>query len=629
MILPMAKLRILGPRARLPATIEALQDTGLLHFAPPAEQSPVRTAPLSPRQARRQRQLGRVLQDVDVALESIGCSAQKGAGIDGSVPSLARHARLALRVRREAQGLTERLARLEEERALIERYRPFFAAFRALEAARGTMPDLIAYHVVLRREQAGALPSLRSALGQILGDTFELYTQALASGEVAALLLVPRSASERIDRLLAETRVQEIPVPHGYGSTLADAIPRMLGRSEQLPGDLAGARAGLEQLSRAQGAALAGTRATIHDQLARYDTLAQAGVTEHAFVIEGWAPQAAEPRLREVLATRLGADVVVEHLGREQWRAEDAPVVLSNPKIFRPFEMLTRVVPLPRYGTMDPTPFVAVFFPMFFGLILGDVGYGLMLATGALAVHYRSKPGTTKRAVARIAGACALFSIAFGIGFGEFFGDLGRRWFGLRPLLFDRGEEVISFLMLALAIGVVHMLLGLVLGAISSARTAHPRAAIGRGLSALMVVVVLIAILAALKALPRAFLTPAVVVVLVTFPIIVILEGIVAPIELFSNFGHILSYARIMALGTSSVMLAIVANQMVGAMGSVVVGALFALLFHLVNFGLSLFTPTIHALRLHYVEFFGTFYSPGGVRYHPLGHWTPKSETTA
>jgi V/A-type H+-transporting ATPase subunit I len=266
---------------------------------------------------------------------------------------------------------------------------------------------------------------------------------------------------------------------------------------------------------------------------------------------------------------------------------------------------------------------------MFFGLILGDVGYGLMLATGALAVHYRSKPGTTKRAVARIAGACALFSIAFGIGFGEFFGDLGRRWFGLRPLLFDRGEEVISFLMLALAIGVVHMVLGLVLGAISSARTAHPRAAIGRGLSALMVVVVLIAILAALKALPRAFLTPAVVVVLVTFPIIVILEGIVAPIELFSNFGHILSYARIMALGTSSVMLAIVANQMVGAMGSVVVGALFALLFHLVNFGLSLFTPTIHALRLHYVEFFGTFYSPGGVRYHPLGHWTPKSETTA
>ncbi|MCU0621326.1 MAG: hypothetical protein MUC69_07480 [Gemmatimonadales bacterium] len=84
-----------------------------------------------------------------------------------------------------------------------------------------------------------------------------------------------------------------------------------------------------------------------------------------------------------------------------------------------------------------------------------------------------------------------------------------------------------------------------------------------------------------------------------------------------------------MALGTASVMLAIVANEMVGTMGSVLVGVLFALLFHLVNFGLGLFSPTIHALRLHYVEFFGTFYSPGGVKYEPLGHWTSRRERPA
>ncbi|MGH7124514.1 MAG: V-type ATPase 116kDa subunit family protein [Stellaceae bacterium] len=77
-----------------------------------------------------------------------------------------------------------------------------------------------------------------------------------------------------------------------------------------------------------------------------------------------------------------------------------------------------------------------------------------------------------------------------------------------------------------------------------------------------------------------------------------------------------------MALGIASVMLAVVANRMVGAMGSAAVGIVFALLFHLVNFGIALFSPTIHALRLHYVEFFGKFYSPGGVRYEPFGHWT-------
>ena len=72
-----------------------------------------------------------------------------------------------------------------------------------------------------------------------------------------------------------------------------------------------------------------------------------------------------------------------------------------------------------------------------------------------------------------------------------------------------------------------------------------------------------------------------------------------------------------------TVMLAVVANRMVGAIGSAAVGIVFALLFHLVNFAIGLFSPTIHALRLHYVEFFGKFYSPGGVRYQPFGgNWT-------
>ncbi len=179
----------------------------------------------------------------------------------------------------------------------------------------------------------------------------------------------------------------------------------------------------------------------------------------------------------------------------------------------------------------------------------------------------------------------------------------------------------ITFLLLAVALGVVHILVGLSLGAISAVRR-HPRQAAGRGVSFLMVVLIVLALLAAAEVLPRGFFTPAVVGLLVAFPVLIMLEGLVAPIELLSTVGNILSYARIMALGVASVMLAVVANRMVGAIGSVAVGVLFALLFHLVNFAIALFTPTIHALRLHYVEFFGKFYSPGGVRYQPFGHWT-------
>jgi V/A-type H+-transporting ATPase subunit I len=141
-------------------------------------------------------------------------------------------------------------------------------------------------------------------------------------------------------------------------------------------------------------------------------------------------------------------------------------------------------------------------------------------------------------------------------------------------------------------------------------------------MAAVMVVLIALALMAAFEMLPERFFTPLVISILIAFPILVIAEGVLAPIELVSTLGNVLSYARIMAVGTASVMMAVVANRMTGAFGGVVVGALFALLFHLINFVLGVFSPTIHMLRLHYVEFFGKFYSPGGSQYRPFRHWS-------
>ena len=135
-----------------------------------------------------------------------------------------------------------------------------------------------------------------------------------------------------------------------------------------------------------------------------------------------------------------------------------------------------------------------------------------------------------------------------------------------------------------------------------------------------MVALVGVGLAAALDLLPRSFFTPVTVLLLAAFPLLVLVEGLVAPLELLATLGNVLSYARVMALGVASVMLAVVANRLAGTAGVAAVGVAFALLFHLVNFALGLFGPTLHALRLHYVEFFGKFYSPGGVEYRPFTH---------
>ncbi len=622
MIIAMSKLRILGPRERLEDVLRVLQDLSLLHLSAP-EAAPLQHPELSPEQHRERRHLQAALENVEQALTALeirdgGAAAPAAAATRAD---LVRWARLGWRVRRETERLAARVAALEEERALIMKYQHFFAAFRSLLESESRWPNATAHHVLLRGSEAGTLPQLRASLAAVIGEEFQVFSQPLPTGEVAVLIVVSAQAAGRVERLLAEARVQEIPVPEAYGGkSLTTAIPRMLERLGQIPRELAEVLRRRQTLARAQGADLRHARAALHDRLQGLAALPLSGVTTRAFVLEGWTPARARRDLERGLQTAFGDDVVVSEVAKEEWESEQAPVVLSNPRLLRPFETVVGLMPLPRYGSIDPTPFVAVFFPAFFGLMVGDVGYGLLLAAVGLVLHARSRPGTTLRNVSEIIGPCALSAILAGFLFGELFGDLGHRWLGLRPLLFDRADALVPFLLLAVAVGAVHVLLGMVLGVVSARR--HPRQAVGRGVSAAMVVLVIMALLAAVGVLPRSFFSPVVIALLVAFPVLIALEGLVAPIELLATLGNILSYARIMALGVASVMMAVVANRMVGAIGSVAVGIMFALLFHLVNFAIAAFSPTIHALRLHYVEFFGKFFSPGGVRYQPFGHWT-------
>lgn len=623
MILAMAKVRVLGPRERLTDVVEALQDLSVLHLAPPGEAGTLERAVLTPREERERRQLRRALTDVETVLEELRpAPAPARAAQRATAADLARWARLAWQARRDVDRLSARAIALAEERALILKYQQFFSAFRTLLEAEARWPNATTYHVLLK--SGDVVPRLRASLTAVIGKEFELYAQPLASGETAVMVVVSAQAAGRVERLLAEAQVQEIPVPAAYGGkSLAEAIPKMVARLGDLPGEEATVKQQRAQVAAARGPELRRARAAIHDRLDELEALPLLGVTPRAFVLEGWTPLPARRTLDARLHERFGDTVVVAEVAREEWRSEDAPVVLQNPRLFRPFETVIRLLPLPRYGTIDPTPFVAVFFPAFFGIMMGDVGYGLVLAALGLILHHRSAPGSVLRSVAEIIGPCALFTILAGFLFGEFFGDLGQRWFGLAPIAFRREEALLPFLLLAVSLGAVHILLGLGLGVVASVRGRHSREAFGRGVGLLMVVLVMLALLAALRVLPHGFFTPAAIGLLVAFPVLIALEGLVAPIELLTTLGNILSYARIMALGVASVMLAIVANKMAGAIGSVAVGALFALLFHLVNFGIGVFSPTIHALRLHYVEFFGKFYSPGGVRYQPFGHWTP------
>jgi len=620
MIVRMTRARLAGPRPLLDDVLAFVQDLGVLHLDHPHAPG---AGPLDGSARREKRHLQRLLLDVEMALTELayaGEAAQPFA-LPRAWPEVLRRAR---KVRRHAVRLHLARAALEDERVLLLRYREFFEAFESLVGHELTWPDGQAFYVVLRAGAGSAVAELKRTLETAVSGEVELLSRELSSGELAVLILVSPGVSAKVGKLLSESRVEELPAPASLGEkNLLRAMPALKARLAAIPGELQAVDAERAALADAEGAWLLALRAWLRDRLLLLEARAKVLAGAHLFVLEGFLPKVRFAGLAEQVRARFGADVVVEAVGEEAWAAADAPVTLKNPPLFRPFEVITRMLPLPKYGTIDPTPFVAVFFPAFFGLMLGDVGYGLMLAALAIVLRVKSQPGTTLRAVSAVGGACAATAVGFGLLFGEFFGSLGHA-LGLHPV-FNREEAIIPFLGLSVALGGVHVLLGLVLAAVSAWRRGHPREAMGRGVAFAMVVLTALSLLAAFEVLPKALFTPFVIAVLVAFPVLIVLEGIVALIELLSTFGHILSYARIMALGTASLMLAVVANQMVGAMGSVAVGVVFALLFHLVNFAIGAFSPTIHALRLHYVEFFGKFFSPGGAEYRPLGHWQRQS----
>jgi V/A-type H+-transporting ATPase subunit I len=633
MIIPMAKVRILGPREQLDPTLTAIQDLGQLQLAESPAAFGVQAAHLDARNERRRRQLDSVLTDVEGALHDLEIPLPAAPQPTPSQPAFAeefaRWARLASRTRRAAGALRAQETALTDERALIARYRDFLEAVLPGVRKVAGSPRLTSHAVVVPAAARGTIDPLTAALREQLGAEFSMTAHELPGGDVALLLVLPKEFSGRLEARLAEARVPEVPLPESYRHVpLEEAMPRMLARLYEIPAEIQECRRRRAAVAESARQDLLRAKEAIADWNAAAAAHEQSAVTAHAFTLEGWLPERSAPDLERRVHERAGPSVVVERIAREEWGSEDAPVVLSNPRLFRPFETLISLLPLPRYGTIDPTPFVAVFFPLMFGMMLGDVGYGVLLAAIALLVHRKAKPGSLVFKAAEIAGPCAAFAIIFGVLFGEYFGDLGARTLGLRAIAFDREKAIFATLAAAVGLGVMHVVLGLVLGAIT-AGARNKKKALGQGTSAVMVLLVVAALLAAFEVLPSRFFTPAVIALLVAFPLLVFAEGLIAPLELLATLGNVLSYARIMAIGTASVMLAIVANQMVGAVGSTVVGLMFALLFHLVNFAIGLFSPAVHALRLQYVEFFGKFYSPGGRRYAPFRHRAPPLAPTS
>lgn len=575
---------------------------------------------------KRQEQVEKMIQTLEPYMpEKKALQALKEEPLSLSFDDLQAHGMirdedlLLTKLKRQLRVLDKARQKIADAKAEIERlekWRPLevtpaaLATFRYVHGLIGTIPNSDTDAV---RSSLKAHPEL---------ELEEVFTSETEHGYVILYRSGDRVAVQELleDHGFKELDYEEEQVPAAYLDSLEGEIKEQEAVVAATLAELQNSQKELDQLKYQMDYLLSSG--------AREEAKSLLASTQSLVALEGWIETSQVASLRDFLQEGFGSRVLLETRDVTEKDWDDVPIQLRNNALVEPFELVTEMYALPKYYEKDPTPIVSLFYFVFFGMMVADIGYGLLLtvATGFALKAFKLKPSTAKNL--RFFSLLGISVALWGVVYGSFFG------FEMPFALISTTSNAMTILILSVVFGFITVLVGLFLGGMKNVRLKDYTEAYNAGFAWVLILLGLM-LLAVGNILPgMSLLVPigkwlailnAIGILIVSIVSAKKLSGLASGLFNLYNVsgyvGDLVSFTRLMALGLSGASIGSAFNLIVNLfppLGRFTVGLVLFIVLHAINMFLSFLSGYVHGARLIFVEFFGKFYEGGGKPFRPL-----------